>query len=223
MRITTQMLNASAKKAGIPINNTSLLNFINNSSDNSNSILEALNKKQTTAIDTMYREKYEKLEKKADGLTQSAGALLTEGAGNLFAEAKESGDKQKLYDGIEKFFQNYNDTVTALKDTPDTLNMFYKQMLGENSEEVKESLKNIGITFKKDGTVNVDMDKVKEADIDTLESLFGSKSEFMSKVNYISTRISDNAAANAESLSSSYTANGSLYTANAGSKYNFWG
>lgn len=43
MRITTQMLNESAKKSGLPINNTSLLNYINGDETN-NSLLEALNK-----------------------------------------------------------------------------------------------------------------------------------------------------------------------------------
>lgn len=47
MRIITQMLNESARKAGIPVNNTSLLNYINNDSSN-NSLLSALNNKKNT-------------------------------------------------------------------------------------------------------------------------------------------------------------------------------
>ena len=45
MRITTQMLNESARKAGLPINNTSLLNFIKNDGTG-NTLLDALNKKR---------------------------------------------------------------------------------------------------------------------------------------------------------------------------------
>ena len=43
MRITTQMLNESARKAGLPINNTSLLNYIKNDGTG-NTWLDALNR-----------------------------------------------------------------------------------------------------------------------------------------------------------------------------------
>lgn len=224
MRITNHMLNESARKAGLPVNNTSLLNYIN-SDGNSNSLLEALNsnKKTTATVDTVSKKNYEKLEKEADKLTQSTEAMMQEGENNLFTQAKESGDNQKIYDSIESLFENYNSTVKALKNASGTMNDFYRQMLSEAPEEAKESLESIGITFEKDGTASVDMDKVKEADLETLENLFGSKSEFMSKVNFLSTRISDNAEANVESLSSAYSASGNLYIGNASSKYDFWG
>lgn len=224
MRITTQMLNESARKAGLPINNTSLLNYINNDGS-SNSLLEALNKnnKSTAAVDTVSKKNYEKLEKEADKLMDSTATLLQEGENSLWAQAKESGGNQKIYDGIESLFENYNSTMKALKNASSTMNDFYRQMLAEVPEESKESLASMGITFAKDGTASVDMDKVKETDLETLENLFGSKSEFMSRMNFISTRISDNAGANVESLSSAYSSNGSLYTGSISSKYDFWG
>ena len=224
MRITTQMLNESARKAGLPVNSTSLLNYINNDGSN-NSLLEALkkNNKTTAAVDTVSKKNYEKLKKEADKLTDSTAALLQEDEDNLFTQAKAGGDNQKIYDSIESFFENYNSAMKALKNASSTMNDFYRQMLSEAPEEAKESLASIGITFAKDGTASVDMDKVKEADLETLEKLFGSKSNFMGKMNFLSTRISDNAGANVESLSSAYSANGNLYTGLASSKYDFWG
>ena len=224
MRITTQMLNESASKAGLPVNSTSLLNYINNDVSN-NSLLEALkkNNKTTAAVDTVSKKNYEKLKKEADKLTDSTVALLQEDEDNLFTQAKAGGDNQKIYDSIESLFENYNSAMKALKNASSTMNDFYRQMLSEAPEEAKESLASIGITFAKDGTASVDMDKVKEADLETLENLFGSKSNFMGKMNFLSTRISDNAGANVESLSSAYSANGNLYTGIASSKYDFWG
>ena len=224
MRITTQMLNESARKAGLPVNSTSLLNYINNDVSN-NSLLEALkkNNKTTAAVDTVSKKNYEKLKKEADKLTDSTVALLQEDEDNLFTQAKAGGDNQKIYDSIESLFENYNSAMKALKNASSTMNDFYRQMLSEAPEEAKESLASIGITFAKDGTASVDMDKVKEADLETLENLFGSKSNFMGKMNFLSTRISDNAGANVESLSSAYSANGNLYTGIASSKYDFWG
>lgn len=221
MRITTQMLNESARKSGLSINYTSLLNYINGDETN-NSLLEALNKNRTT-VNTEGRMKYEKLQQEADKLTQSTQIMLQEDEKNLFKQAKESSDNQKIYDSIETLFENYNSTMTALKNASGTMNEFYRQMLTEATEEVKESLEDIGIIFKKNGTASVDMEKVKAADLETLENVFGSESNFMSKINFISTRISDNAEANIESLRSSYSSAGNLYTASISSKYDFWG
>lgn len=222
MRITTQMLNESARKSGLPINNTSLLNYINGDETN-NSLLEVLNKNRTTTVNTECKTNYEKLEQEADKLTQSTQIMLQEDERNLFKQAKESGDNQKVYDSIESLFENYNSTMTALKNASGTMNDFYRQMLTEAAEEEKESLESIGITFEKDGTASVDMEKVKVADLETLENIFGNESDFISKINFISTRISDNAEANIKSLSSTYSSVGNLYTTSMSSKYDFWG
>lgn len=222
MRVTTQMVNESATKAGLPINNTSLLNYINGNGKN-RSLPEALSKNKTAMVDTESQAKYEKLDKEADKLAQSIQVMLQEGDNNLFEQAAKSGDSQKIYDSIGVFFENYNSTLKAMKNISGTMNDFYRQMLQEAPKEVRESLESVGVTFQKDGMASVDKDKLKAADLKTLENLFGSKSEFMHKVQFISTRISDNAEANMDSLSSAYGSNGNLYSAHAGSKFDFLG
>lgn len=182
-----------------------------------------LSNNRTTTVNAESKTNYEKLEQEAGKLTQSTQIMLQEDERNLFKQAKESGSNQKIYDSIESLFENYNSTLTALKNASGTMNDFYRQMLTEAAEEVKESLESIGITFEKDGTASVDMEKVKAVDLETLENLFGSESDFMGKINFISTRISDNAEANIESLSSAYSSAGNLYTASVTSKYDFWG
>ena len=222
MRITTQMLNESARKAGLPINNTSLLNYIKNDGTG-NTLLDALNKKKETAATAAQKSDYEKLDKEADQLTQAAEVLLKDGENSLFEQAKTSGDNQKVYDSIEKLFGSYNSTLKELRNTSNTMNDFYRQMLLEAPDEVKESLSGIGITFAKDGTARVDMEKVKAADLETLQGLFGKESDFVQKIEFLSTRISDNAEANVESLGNAYNAGGNLYSAMSSSKYDFWG
>ena len=125
MRITTQMLNRSARKAGLPINNTSLLNYINGNS--SNTMLNALNKNSTTNAAT--KTKYEKLEKTADQLSDAASAFTATGKDALFSKAKESGDSQDIYNAVENFAGKYNSMLSALKNTSSTLNDYYSQML----------------------------------------------------------------------------------------------
>ena len=96
-------------------------------------------------------------------------------------------------------------------------------MMLETSTEVKDSFADIGIVFSNNGTATVDVEKIRKTDITTLENLFGRESDFVNKLGFLSTRISNNAEANIESLSSAYNANGSLYATMANSKFDFWG
>ncbi len=221
MRITTQMLNESARRAGLPINHSSLLDHIGG--NGKNALLDALNKKNSTVIDTENKKKYEKLGKTAEKLVDSSDALLQEGEKGLFAQVKESGDKQKLYDNIKTFFADYNSGIKNLKDTAGTMNDFYRQMLIEAPEDAKEELAKVGVSFAKDGTASVDLDKLKSADIESLENLFGSKSEVVSKVKFIATRISNNAEASVKSYSSGYSSKGNLYNGSVNSRFDFRG
>lgn len=171
MRITTQMLNESARQAGLPINRSTLLDYIKNDGA-TNPLLEAMNRNKENVANTAKKSNYEKLDKEADQLTQSAQVLLQNGENSLFEQAKACGDNQKVYDSIENLFENYNSTLKALRTTSNTMNDFYRQMLLEAPEGAKESLAGVGITFAKDGTATVDMEKVKATDFATLESLF---------------------------------------------------
>ena len=222
MRITTQMLNESARQSGLPINRTSLLDYLKKDGK-SNPLLETLNMNKGTVLDVAKKNNYEKLDKEADKLTHSAQTLLQTDDSSLFEQAKVSGDNQKIYDSIENLFSSYNGTLKALRATSNTMNDFYRQMLVETPEEAKESLASVGITFSKDGTATVNMEMVKATDMDMLEGLFGRNSDFVTKVEFLSTRISDNAEANVESLSSAYNSSGTMYASMASSKFDFLG
>lgn len=222
MRITTQMVNESVRKAGIPVNNASLLDYVKQG-NSQNSMLEALSSKTSAKTDSGNRKKYEKLEKEADGLQEAAKTLQQEGEKSLFTKAAESGDNQKLCDSIEALLQGYNSTVKALGNTSGTLNDFYRQMLVEAPENKKDELAQVGITFDKEGLASVNRDKLKAADADTLEKLFGSKSELVSRLHFLSGRISDNARAGEQSLGNGYSGSGSLYEGKAASRYDFRG
>ncbi|MCM1107393.1 MAG: hypothetical protein NC355_10670 [Blautia sp.] len=212
MRITTQMLNESARKAGLPINNTSLLNYINGS--HSDTLLNALNKSGNS--DIAARTKYEKLEKAADQLSEAASALMAGGENSIFSKAGESGDSQGICNAAEDFARKYNSTLSALKNVPGSLNDFYSQMLKSAFSDNEKALESIGIRAAKDGTLSVDKDMLKGTDIDALEKVFGSTTDFAQKVAYVSGRVSDNARANQSSLTSQYSSTGSLYSSVAG-------
>lgn len=214
MRITTQMLNASMRKAGLPVNNVSLLNYVNGSNSQS-SLLSALKKSGIKVSN----QGYEKLKSQAEKLQQAAETMSSEDA---FKEARTSGNLQAVYDNVQEMIKNYNGTVKALKNTSSPLNHYYRQMLGEAFNDDSEKLGEIGITKGSDGMLKLDLDKMKESGIDKIEELLGPDGKFSSKLLFLADRIADNAKANASSASSQYNAFGDNYFASA-SKYDFWG
>jgi len=214
------MLNETARKTGVPINNTSLLNHINGGSDGD--LLKVLNKGKTSAADTKQKINYEKLEKEADGLKKRAEGLAAKGEDSLYAKARESGDTAQLCMEAQELVESFNNTMKILQSSPESLNKYYAQMLQEAAEDNGEALAAIGITVSKDGRAAVDSDKLKSADVDALEKALGSSNDFTAKVSFLAGRISDNAQAGAESLSSQYGRSGDLLSSSGG-KYSFWG
>lgn len=214
MRITTQMLNASMRKAGLPINNVSLLNYVNSSSQ-SNSLLSALNKKGITLQD----KSFEKLKGQAEKLQQATEKMASE---ETFGEARTSGDLQPVLSNVQEMVKNYNNTIKSMKNSSSPLNQYYCQMLKEAAADDKDNLKGLGITRGEDGTLKLDEDKLKAADLGKLEEILGAKGTFSSKVSFLAERIADNARANASSASNQYNALGNNYFASA-SRYSFWG
>lgn len=222
MRITTQMMQASAKRAGISLGGTSLLNYINNGSTQSTqgALLNELNTKQHSAVSKTQSAGYEKLEKNADALSESLKTFLAEGEESIFQKAED--DKQLLADAVERMVEDYNATVKSLKNTSNPLNDFYKEMMQEAGVESETDLATIGITQKEDGTFALDEEKLKNAGTDTIKKALDGNGTFTSKIAFIASRISDNAKANMESYSSQYGADGYSYVANS-SRYDFWG
>lgn len=215
MRITTQMLNASMRKAGLPINNVSFLSCINSGSSSSNSLLRALSKK---GVNTENKS-YEKLKGQAEKLQQSAEEMASE---KLFQEARTSGDLQSVYQKAQDLIKNYNSTLKSLKNTSSPLNQGYRQLMKEAYTDGKDALEEIGITMGSDGSLKIDGDKFKASDVNKLEEALGADGSFSAKLSLLAERVADNAEANISSASSQYDVFGNNYFA-AASKYNFWG
>jgi cell division protein FtsB len=215
------MLNLSARKAGLPINSTSLLNYIgNNKSSTANSLLNALS--NSSNLNTSSKSQYEQLEKSADALESSASVLTSEKEDNIFELAREEGNTNDVKKQTNEFISNYNTLMKKLisSGTTSSLNYYYKQMLKEVYTDNKESLGNIGISAESNGFLSMDDDKFKTSDIDTLEEALGKDSSFTTKTEYIAGRVSNNAETNLESISSQYSTSGQSYSAYLSSKYN---
>ena len=227
MRITTQMLNETARKTGIPINQNNLLSYLNNSEGTSgNTLLDALNK--NNKVSSASAENYKKLESSADKLKDSADKLMAEGEKSLFEKIRQSEGEEKeknteeLYAGVSQFLDNYNATLTELHKNASPMNIYYSQAMQEAVAENSKALENLGITMGKDGKLSIDSEKLKSASLDDIEKVFGKTGSLTSKISFVAGRVSDNAQANVESVSSQYSALGSIQSQVA-SKFDFWG
>jgi len=221
MRVTTQMVNQSARKAGLPINQNSLLNYINKD-DAGSSLLNSVSSSANSTINKVTKNNYEKLEKVSGKLQEQASLLAATGEDSVFEQAKSSGDHTTVVSGIEKLVDTYNDTLSELKKGSGVLNSFYLQQLKELITNNADALKEAGITQAKDGSLSIDTAVLKSTDIDTLEDLFGNKGTLSNKLAFVAGKIQDNAAANIESISNQYTASGSLSSSST-NKYDLWG
>lgn len=139
MRITTLMLNESARKAGFPVNRTSLLNYIN-TGNSQNALVNTLNKKSST-VDTEKKVNYEKLENTADNLYKQADIFMAEGDASIFTQSKDgtlSLDSEKMKtmdaDSLEKVLGASGDFVKKTA--------FLAERISDNAQTNAKSLTN---------------------------------------------------------------------------------
>lgn len=232
MRITTQMLNESARKAGIHSSRMTLLDTLKGD-DNTmgNALLQALNKSKTSNtsalnstrnISPVNKARSAQLQKAAETLTKAAQNLAAEGENSIFVKARESGEAKEVYDEIELLVEGYNDTINKLQKDTNGLNQFYLEQLKKLPSDNRASLETVGITVGKDGMLSLDKEKMKASSVEDLEKIFGKEGPLTSKIAFLSERTADNARAVTESTSSQYTSAGDIYSALL-NKYDFRG
>lgn len=206
MRITAGMLGESSLQAGMPLAGNTLASYLN--SDTSKTLASSLGENHHSTLDILNRGKYEKQKEAAERLEQYADSLNSTGDNSIYAKARKSGDASELYDEVEKLVSAYNGMLDKLRTDMTTLGRFYQSSLKEAAEENKSSLKEIGISFDKNGRMSVDKEKLRAADVDKLESVFGAEGTLSSKLSLIAEKVADSAGANLKSASSQYNASG---------------
>ena len=226
MRITNNMIiNRSSKKG---IHNTyqrtallSLLQKNSSSTDIFGRIGQTSSKNNASAL--LMKNTYTKLEDSSEKLSKYASSLLETEKDSIYDKAEESGSTSSIVSNVSKLVEEYNSTINQLNKAGGSMNEFYRQQLMAIPSSCKDTLKAIGITQQKDGSLSIDEKTLKSADTATLKKALGNDTGFASKIDFISGRVNKNAAANAASASSQYNSRGSSYSGYYGSsKYNFW-
>ena len=217
MRVTNYMLDESSRKAGMTLNNQLYSGSVDEESTE-DVVLSALKERKTERI-LGDRFGYEKLQKAAQNL-QKTIANFTKEKDSLFDKAKESGDNSELLRQTEALVKNYNAVLKELGASGAEQSGYYKKILQEITQKSKDSLAEIGISQAADGSLQIDQEKLKAADAETLEKVLGPSGRFGTRLAFVTDRISEDAQANTESLSSRYDASGNLWSAQSG-RYDF--
>lgn len=224
MRITTQMLNESAKLAGYEGPKTSLLDYVDGKAESSgNALLDALNKKNNTFnFNTSSEATYKKIQDSSDKLKNAIDCLIGDEKESIIENAKKSGNTDEIISSVKQFIEGYNSTIKGLKGTSSSLDSFYKQMLQELVKDDDTLLDKIGIEKQKDGSLKLDEDKIKKAQISDFEAIFGKDNSFGERISFVASHVFDNASVNENSASNQYDAFGGL-NSSWSSKYDLWG
>lgn len=221
MRVTNQMLRQSAQKAGIQLDQTSLLDVLN-SGDSSDNLMSGVGTKNPT-LAKLQKGHYTDIEKSSAKLNQYASYFTSTDKNSMFAKAEKSGSTKDVVANVKNLVDSYNATITKLKKTDSNLNKYYQQQMSALVSTNKDKLKAVGITQAKDGTMSVDTKTLEKASLNDLKAAFGSSNDFMAKMSFVSGRVEQNATANLESKSSSYNAYGKNSYQNSTNRYNFLG
>jgi len=218
MRTTTRMVDKSRRRAGLPAarrssrgNSSSLVNYLMQSGTTAGSGLSAKDANSNLAGKTA-KNNAVKLE--------SSSQLLMEQA-KLLGEKVDAGSSTAASTAsimVEKF----NETLKNLRQVSGVLNDYYRRTMSELTGSNKNALAEAGITVSGDGSMSLDKEKFAEADGEKLKALFGTEGDFMKRLNFVASRVYDNAEASSESTSSRYNASGNV-TNSYLSKYNMRG
>ncbi len=218
IRVTTQMLGYSRRRAGLDSGST-LAKYMNQGGTGSQSYYNVLNKnslankdrlsasrfsalQKNSAADRYEKSRYEKMEKAAGKLTQQTAALGEKVDG--------SGEEIDIATQAAGFVDAFNENLSNLKQSTDILDKYYHQSMKETALGNKNALEEIGITVASNGLLTLDKEKLAGADGEKVKKLLGTQGDFLRRIGYVSSRIADNAAANVESASSQYNSRGDI-------------
>lgn len=135
-------------------------------------------------IDTLLQEKmYPTVSKE----TQEANSNLTSGLSSLKSsvstlqkdstyEDTENGSSaaDKVVSAMKSYVNNYNNVVTASKGSTLTSKTAYVANMMSSTSKNADQLAEIGVTLKNDGTLQLDENKLKSADLSKVQKLFSS-------------------------------------------------
>lgn len=143
----------------------------------------------------------------ADLKTSADKLTDTKTASSLFV-ADENGDydMDKITSAVSDFVDKYNDVASAVAKSGNSAVQNQSSLLNKMAGIFSNRLNNVGITVNNDGTMTVDKDKLADADIEDLKSLFNGTKSYAGWVSDKTSTI--NTAADTSDFNKTYSSTG---------------
>ena len=132
---------------------------------------------------------YSGMETAAERVEKRLGKFLKTDGTSVFDEEDETKLKENVADNIESFVNDYNYLMKRLAQYGDIVDSNYAKKLKNYANAENKELREIGITIKGDGTLELDENKLKAADISQVKKLFTGEDGFAKKVSNLSGQI----------------------------------
>lgn len=129
-------------------------------------------------------------------LSQADAEALRVGIRKLrdFDLEDDTDDGANIYSSVSAFLETYNNALSSSGSSKDYSMQRYAKQLKKLAAEYVDELEDIGVTIKKDGTLEKNDNLLKAADVSDIKDLFGKDSRFADQVSRYAKRISSVAA-----------------------------
>ncbi|WP_026495200.1 flagellar filament capping protein FliD [Butyrivibrio sp. WCD3002] len=178
-----------------------------------------LSKSQQVAAE---KKKYSSIASNANALEESAEKLTNSGTDSIFektwkATTDEDGNKAQVFDyntdkivsAVSDFVTKYNSLVSAASDASDSTTSTRASYMEKITNSFKDELSSIGISVSDKGKLSLDKDKMKEAGMESVKNILGSRSGYAYQMSSSASSL-ESAASRAASNSSTYSKTGSV-------------
>lgn len=208
--------------------------YAKDSSKEVTSVAEQTKNKRTTSTAKDSAKTLSEIEGAADGLKESADALLKTGSKSVFnkidvestdeygmTQTSKEYDVNAIYKSVSGFVEDYNKVIKqAGASETSAIQNRVRYMMGATSAN-KSLLSKVGITINSDNTLSLDEKTFKEADVTTAKSLFNGSNSYAYRVSAQASLI-DYTAEKEAAKANTYTVNGNYSSNyNTGSIYDF--
>lgn len=194
---------------------------------NGNSKVDSLVSTSNTATSKDSAKKLTSVQDSADDLKEVSDELFQQGSKSVFKQVEleqEDGSRSKGYDvdaiykKVSQFVENYNDLLDATENVESESIERAVNNLTTSTKANARMLGNIGIGIKSDGTLTLDEDTFRAADMNTVKDLFNGTGSYGYQVSARASMI-DYAAQREATKANTYNKYGS-YNSNYNYSYN---
>lgn len=222
----------SQAKSGTRSRNTAIGSALNKSSGSKtdSKAASAAAKTKNNILPTLEsKTNYTSMKKAGESIQKRAEVLkkIYDRQWEEITEEERARYKEQAAEEIADFIEDYNTLMKTLSQEKSSANNAYFKQLKNYFQSSRSALEEMGITQESDGTLSLDKELLKAADIATGQKVFGGEDSFAGKVKEGAKNIAANAETNLSILNSSlytgsysYNKNGSdifdILTGNSG-------